>query len=322
MISSTTNLIRLSVIIWEPWMTRSLTTWKSRSHWHVSRRLRFGKSRRSREEKMARERKKREREKEREGKEGRSGCWCDDDRDQRESRLTAIALEADAAVGAGNIVQQLLGVLADERLLVVARDVVPGDAVVVDVVQDGHAGLVGAVDVELGVVRLSDLLVAGLGPRVEGPAIRRLVRRRHLLAIRRPEPAVQGLGLEVTSVLAALEVAETPGRPDVRHVVCGNREIPRETCRLQRYNGVFVWKNFTRRQERAFQGKKWFLMTPSRPTCLQNRDVLWSWTLYYLRRLVWFVCPIDASFLFPNRNVGSWVSVLDAQSIRIEVEVA
>lgn len=101
----------------------------------------------------------------------------------------------------------------------VARDVVPGDAVVVNVVQDGQAGLVGAVDVVFGIVRLSDLLVAGLRPRIEAPTVRRLVGGCHLLAIRRPEPAVQGFRLEVTSILAALEVTETPGRPDVRNVV-------------------------------------------------------------------------------------------------------
>lgn len=116
----------------------------------------------------------------------------------------------------------------------VARDVVPSDAVVVDVVQDGHAGLVGAVDVILGVVRLSGLLVARLRPRVEGPAVRCLVGRCHLLAIRRPEPAVKGLGLEVTSVFAALEVAETSGRPDIWNVVCEreDRSRMRRTCRL------------------------------------------------------------------------------------------
>lgn len=101
-----------------------------------------------------------------------------------------IALETNTAVGAGHVVEQLLGVLADERFLMVTRDVVPGDAVVVNVVQDGQAGLVGTVDVILGIVRLSDLLVAGLRPRIVAPTVRRLVGRCHLLAIRRPEPAV------------------------------------------------------------------------------------------------------------------------------------
>jgi len=133
--------------------------------------------------------------------------------------LTAIALEANTAVGAGHVVEQLLRVLADERFLMVARDVVPGDAVVVYVVEDGQAGLVGAVDVILGIVRLLDLLVAGLRPRIEAPAVGRLVGGCHLLAIRRPEPTVQRFGLEVTSVLTTLEVAETSRRPDVRNIV-------------------------------------------------------------------------------------------------------
>lgn len=50
----------------------------------------------------------------------------------------------------------------------------PGDAVVVDVVQDAQAGLVGAVDVELSVVRLSGLLVARGRPGVVAPAGRHL----------------------------------------------------------------------------------------------------------------------------------------------------
>lgn len=142
----------------------------------------------------------------------------------RRYRVTAIALEANTAIGAGHVVEQLLGVLADEWFFMVTRDIVPGDAVVVNVVQDGHAGLVGAVDVILGIVRLSDLLVAGLRPRIETPTIRHLVGGCHLLAIRRPEPPVQGFGLEVTSIFAALEVAETSGRPDVRNVIWGGKK--------------------------------------------------------------------------------------------------
>lgn len=121
--------------------------------------------------------------------------------------VTAMVLQTDAAVGAGHVVEQLLGVLADERLLVVARDIVPGDAVIVDVVQDRHAGLVGAVDVILGIVRLSCLLVAGLRPWIEAPSVRHLVGGCHLLAIGRPEPAVKSFGLEVTSIFTAFEVA-------------------------------------------------------------------------------------------------------------------
>jgi hypothetical protein len=108
---------------------------------------------------------------------------------------------------------------------VVAGYVVPGDAVVVDVVEDREAGLLGAVDVELGVVGLAGLLVAGLGPGVEAPASGQLVRRGHLLPVGRPEPAVDRLGLEVASVFATLEVAESTRRPDVRHVICGAKKF-------------------------------------------------------------------------------------------------
>lgn len=76
-------------------------------------------------------------------------------------------LKSDAPVGGGYVVEQLLVVLADEGLLVVAGNVVPRDAVIVHVVQDGQAGLVRAVDVELRVVGLPELLVASLAPRVE-----------------------------------------------------------------------------------------------------------------------------------------------------------
>ncbi len=54
--------------------------------------------------------------------------------------------------------EELVWVLADEGFGVVAGDVVPLDAVVVDIVEDAHAGLHASVDVKLGVVRLGDVL--------------------------------------------------------------------------------------------------------------------------------------------------------------------
>ena len=79
--------------------------------------------------------------------------------------------QTEAGVGAGDVVEEFVGVLADDGLLVVAGDVVPRDAVVVHVVEDAEAGLGGGVDVELGVVGLTQLLVAGLRPRVVAPAV-------------------------------------------------------------------------------------------------------------------------------------------------------
>ena len=50
-------------------------------------------------------------------------------------------LERNLGVAGADKVKQLLAVLADEGLLVVASDIVPLDAIVVEVVQDGQAGL-------------------------------------------------------------------------------------------------------------------------------------------------------------------------------------
>lgn len=77
-------------------------------------------------------------------------------------KLSDAKSQTETGVGASNIVEKLFGVFANDRFLVVASDVVPSDAVVVDVVEDAEAGLVGAVDVELGVVGLTLLLVARL----------------------------------------------------------------------------------------------------------------------------------------------------------------
>ena len=123
-----------------------------------------------------------------------------------------------------NILQQLVRVLAHEGLGVVASDVVPLDPVVVDVVEDAHARLNAAVDVELGVVGLRHIvgdelgLVAGEGPGLVAPAGRGGVGGRHLDSGARPEPAIDSRGLEILAV-AALEVAEPARGPDVREVV-------------------------------------------------------------------------------------------------------
>ena len=71
-----------------------------------------------------------------------------------------------------SVLQQRLVVLAEDGLPVVAGDVVPADAVVVDAVQQAEAGLRGLVDGELGVIRLRLLEVTGLRPRLLRPACR------------------------------------------------------------------------------------------------------------------------------------------------------
>lgn len=129
-------------------------------------------------------------------------------------------LEPERRVGGGHVVEQLVAVLAHERLLVIAPDVVPRDPVAVHVVEHAQARLDGAVDVELGVVRLRFLLVAALAPRHVRPTGRRLVGGRDLAARRRPEPSVHALRFQVGPVLAALEVAQPSAGPYVRRVIC------------------------------------------------------------------------------------------------------
>lgn len=79
-------------------------------------------------------------------------------------------LQLDASVGGLDVVEEFLGVFADERLLVVTSNVVPRNSVVVNVVQNTQAGFVGAIDVEFGIVGLSLLLVTGLTPWIVSPA--------------------------------------------------------------------------------------------------------------------------------------------------------
>lgn len=129
-------------------------------------------------------------------------------------------LESDSSVGGCHVVEQLVAVLANEGLLVVAGHIVPGDAVAVHIVKYSEAGLGRSVDVELCVVGLADLLVPGLAPGIEAKTVGNLVRRSHLLAGGRPEPAVDVLGLQIATILTSLEVTEATACPDVRDIAC------------------------------------------------------------------------------------------------------
>lgn len=154
------------------------------------------------------------------------------------------SLQPNAAIGGRDVIKQLFGIFANDGLLVVAGDVVPRDAVVVDVVEDRQARLAGLVDVELRVVGLALFLVAGGGPRVVVPAVGGLVGWRHLFAVRGPEPSVDALGLEILAVFAALEVAQSSGCPDVWDIVYYKRNnfciIRRLLCMSVQENAVFV----------------------------------------------------------------------------------
>lgn len=141
-----------------------------------------------------------------------------------------MVLKLDSGVGGAHVVKQLIAVLAHERLLVIASDVVPRDSVTVHVVQHAQTRLHRAVDVELGVVGLRRLLVSALAPRVVRPVGRFLVGAGDLAPRGRPEPSVHVLRLQVRPVLAALEVAQPSAGPNVGRVIC---EKPNESTALE-----------------------------------------------------------------------------------------
>lgn len=109
-------------------------------------------------------------------------------------------------------VEELVAVLAYEGLDVVTRHVVPLDAVVVKVVQDGQTRLVVTL-CSFAVVWLWLTVSSGVAPvsRVT------LSRRPDLGARSGPEPSVNVLRLKVGSV-AAVEVALTARGPNISHV--------------------------------------------------------------------------------------------------------
>ena len=128
-------------------------------------------------------------------------------------------LQTDSRIGGAHVVQQLLGIFTHDRLLVVAGRIMPADTIVVHIVQDRQTRLGRLVDIELGVIRLRDLLVARFAPRIVSPSVRDLVGGVNLLTVVRPEPTVDVLWLQIRAALAALEVAQTSRGPDVWHVV-------------------------------------------------------------------------------------------------------
>jgi len=115
------------------------------------------------------------------------------------------------------IVEENLRILTDVGFGVVAGDVVPLDAVFVQVVENSKTAFRRTVDGELGVVGLGLLVVAGVGPRAVGPVLDGVcaVGGGDLGVGGRPEPAEDVNGLQVLPLVATGEVAETSGCPDV-----------------------------------------------------------------------------------------------------------
>lgn len=94
------------------------------------------------------------------------------------------------------------------------RHVVPVDSVVVELIEDREAILGSAALNGLTIVRLWPADAAALGPVV----LATFVGRRELLQLGGPKPAVDVKGLQIRPI-AAFEVAEATGRPDVLYLV-------------------------------------------------------------------------------------------------------
>ena len=128
-------------------------------------------------------------------------------------------LQFDARVGGSDEVEQRLGIFADDGLGVVAANVVPFNAVLVDVVEDAETGLSRLVDLEFGVVRLRSFEVTSGTPRLVAPSFRVGVGGGQFHARTGPEPSVDGQRLQIIAV-ASLEVAQTAAGPDVGQFLC------------------------------------------------------------------------------------------------------
>jgi len=118
-------------------------------------------------------------------------------------------LKVEARVCLLDVLQQQVVVLTDEGLLVVASNIMPLDAILVDIIEDSQAGLTGLVDVILSVIGLGTAKVTSRGPGLGSPTWGSGVGGSHLGVGVGPEPTKDIDGLQVLAFRAALEVTET-----------------------------------------------------------------------------------------------------------------
>jgi len=123
-----------------------------------------------------------------------------------------------------DVFKQLVGVLADEGLGVVAGNIMPLYTVIINIIKKTHASLNRAINVKLCIVRLGNILafklcfVACIRPGLVAPAWRSGVGGSHLHSGPRPEPSIYSGGLEIFPV-TTLEVAQAACAPNIRKVV-------------------------------------------------------------------------------------------------------
>lgn len=131
-------------------------------------------------------------------------------------RISYYKLQTDIGIPRAHKVQQFIGVLADEGLDVMAGDVVPLDAIVIEVIQNGEATLVIALR-RLAIIGLGLIVATGLRP-IASVALRG---GSNFATRSRPEPAVLVWWLQIGPV-AACKVALATRGPDVAHIAAGN----------------------------------------------------------------------------------------------------
>lgn len=116
----------------------------------------------------------------------------------------------EVGVGVTGILQQGVVLLAHPRLAVVAGHIVPVHAIIVEVIEDGQARLLGAALLQLSVVGLGQTDAAALGPIV----LLTVGGWRELLQLRCPEPTVHVGRLQI-GTFTATEVALATACPNV-----------------------------------------------------------------------------------------------------------
>lgn len=131
-------------------------------------------------------------------------------------RISYYKLQTDIGIPRAHKVQQFIGVLADEGLDVMAGDVVPLDAIVIEVIQNGEATLVIALR-RLAIIGLGLIVATGLRP-IASVALRG---GSNFATRSRPEPTVLVWWLQIGPVAASKVALATRG-PNVAHIAAGN----------------------------------------------------------------------------------------------------
>lgn len=98
-----------------------------------------------------------------------------------------------------NPLQQVTAVLTNERLFMIASDVMKFNTIVVDIMQDTQARLVFSVDRKLRIIGLSSIEKACVRPWIEAPTRWIFIRGRDFLIVVHPKPAVDVAWLRISA---------------------------------------------------------------------------------------------------------------------------